>query len=119
MAIRRLGPEGAEIRLPSITIPIPVIIHKKVDRAEASDGSGRYNFGEEYREWELVFPKLTKAELDDLIALRTEDQILRWQNEDESLTWYNVAIIDFKYNTNDPSSPTTFWYGSMTLEEAI
>jgi hypothetical protein len=120
MAIRRLGPTGAEIRLPSIAIPIPVTIYKKVDRAEASDGSGRYNYGKSYRVWELRFPEVTKAELDDLIALRNEDQLLRWQNEDEQpATWYNVAITDFKYNTEDPASPTTFWYASMTLEEAV
>lgn len=119
MAIRKLGPSGSETTLPSIAIPIPVVIHKKVDRTEASDGSGRYNYGVHYREWELTFPKLTQSELNDLIALREEDQILRWQNNDESATWYDVAITAFKYDTNDPASPTTFWYASMTLEEAV
>lgn len=119
MAIRRLGPEGEEIRLPSIAVAHPVTIHKKVDRAEMSDGSGRYNYGKEYRGWEITFPELTKAELDDLIALRALNEALKWQNNDEGPDWYDVVITDFKYDTADPASPTTFWFGSMTLEEVV
>lgn len=119
MAIRRLGPSGSEIRLPSIAIALPTTIRKKVERAEMSDGSGRYGFFKEYKAWDLTFPELTKAELDDLIALRALDQIIRWQNNDESPTWHDVVITEFKYDSEDPQSPTVFWHASMSLEEAI
>ena len=119
MAVRKLGPTGTETTLPSIGIALPVTIPKKVERAEMSDGSGRYAFFEEYKGWELSFPQLTKAELDSLIALRAENQVLRWQNLDESATWYNVVITDFKYESNDPASPTTWYSASMVLEQVI
>lgn len=119
MATRKLGPSGSEYTLPSIAIPLPVTVHKKVDRAEMSDGSGRYSFFKEYKAWEITFPKLIKTELDDLVVLRGHNQILRWQNNDESATWYDVVITDFKYNTADHQSPTVYWFGSMSLEQAI
>jgi hypothetical protein len=119
MTIRKLGPSGSEITLPSIAIALPITIRKKVDRAEMSDGSARYAFFKEYKGWELTFPKLTKTELDDLITLRSYNQILKWQNNDESATWYDVVITDFSYNTKDPKSPTVYFYASMTLEEAV
>lgn len=119
MGTRKLGPSGSEITLPSIGIALPIAITKKVERAEMSDGSGRYAFFEEYRGWELTFPKLTKAQLDSLIALRAENDVLRWQNDDESTTWYNVVITDFKYDTSDPASPTVYYFASMTLEQVI
>jgi len=119
MAIRKLGPTGSEITLPSIAIAHPVTINKKVERAEMSDGSGRYGFFKEYKGWEISFRKLTKTQLDELITLRAYNQILRWQNNDESATWYDVAIIDFKYDTLDSKSPTVHYFASMSLEEAI
>lgn len=119
MATRKLGPSGSEYTLPSIAIPLPVTVHKKVDRAEMSDGSGRYGFFKGYRGWEILFPKLTKTELDDLIYLHSLNEILRWQNPDESYAWYNVVITDFKYNSEDPTSPTVYFHASMSLEEAI
>jgi len=119
MATRKLGPSGSETTLPSIAIAHPVTIHKKVERAEMSDGSGRYGFFEEYKGWEISFPKLTKSELDSLVALRAENQVLRWQNNDESATWYNVVITDFDYNTADPASPTVYYFASMSLEQVI
>lgn len=119
MAVRKLGPAGSEYTLPSIAIVLPVNINKRVDRAEASDGSGRYNFGKEYRDWDIRFPKLTKTELDDLIYLRSLNQALRWQNPDEDYRWYDVVITEFKYSSDDPASPTVYWHGSMSLEEAI
>jgi len=118
MATRKLGPLGSEYALPSIAIVLPVTINKKVERAEMSDGSGRYNFGKEYKAWEIRFPKLTKTEVDDLIYLRSLSQLLRWQNPDESYAWYNVAITEFKYSSEDPASPTVYYFGSMSLEEA-
>lgn len=119
MAIRKLGPLGSEYALPSIAIALPVTVHKKVERAEMSDGSGRYGFFKEYKGWEIRFPELTKTELDDLIYLRSLDEILRWQNPDESYAWYDVVITDFKYNSDDPNSPTVYYYASMSLEQAI
>lgn len=119
MAVRKLGLPYSEITLPSIAIALPVAIHKKVERAEMSDGSGRYNYGKEYKVWKITFPKITKSELDDLITLRSYNQILRWQNNDESADWYDVVITDFSYDTEDPGSPTTYWFASMTLEEAV
>jgi len=119
MATRKLGPLGSEYILPSIAIVLPVNINKRVERAEMSDGSGRYNFGKEYRDWAIKFPKLTKAELDDLIYLRSLNQKLRWQNPDESYTWYDVVITEFKYNSEDPASPTVYYFAFMSLEEAI
>ena len=119
MGIRKLGPTGSETTLPSIAIAHPITINKKVERAEMSDGSGRYAFFEEYKGWEINFPKLIKSELDALVGLRALNQVLRWQNDDESETWYNVVITDFKYNTADPKSPTVYWFGSMSLEEVI
>lgn len=116
---RKLGLLGSEYTLPSVAIVLPVNINKKVDRAEAMDGSGRYNFGKEYRDWDIRFPKLTKTELDNLTYLRSLNQILRWQNPDESDKWYNVVITEFNFNSEDPASPTVYYFGSMLLEEAI
>ena len=117
MAIRKLGPLGSEITLPSIAIALPVTIHKKVELAEMSDGSLMAAFFKEHKAWEIRFPKLTKTELDDLVYLRSLNEILRWQNPDESYVWYNVAITDFKYNTLDSKSPTEYYFASMSLEE--
>lgn len=120
MTTRKLGISGSETTLPSIAIVHPVTIRKKIDRAEMSDGSGRYSFFKEYKVWEITFPpKLIKAELDDLITLRGHNQILRWQNNDESAIWYDVVITDFKYNTKDHRSPTVYWFASMSLEQAV
>ena len=117
MAIRKLGPAGSEITLPSIAKALPVTIRKKVELAEMSDGSLMASFFKEHKAWEIRFPKITKPELDDLIYLRSLNQILRWQNQDESYVWYDVAITDFKYNTLDSKSPTIYYFASMSLEE--
>lgn len=117
MAIRKLGPTGSETTLPSIAVAHPVTIRKKVDTPEMSDGSLMAIFFKGHRAWEITFRKLTKTQLDDLIALRAYDQVLRWQNNDESATWYDVAITDFKYNTLDSKSPTVYYFASMSLEE--
>ena len=120
MAIRKLGPLGSEYALPSIAIVLPVTIRKKVELVEMIDGSLRPGFsGKEHKEWEIRFPKITKAQLDDLIYLRKLSEILRWQNPDESYTWYDVVISDFKYNSDDPRSPTIYFYGSMSLVEIV
>lgn len=116
---RKLGPEGSEYTLPSIAIVLPVNVNKKVERAEMMDGGGRYNFGKDFRDWDISFPKLTKTELDNLIYLRSLNQILRWQNPDESNKWYNVVITEFRYSSKDPASPTVYYFGSMLLEEAV
>ena len=117
MAVRKLGPTGEEITLPSIAIALPVTVRKKVDLAEMSDGSLMAAFFKEHKAWELRFPKITKTELDALITLRSLNQILRWQNNDESATWYDVAITDFSYNTKDYRSPTVYYFASMSLED--
>ena len=44
MAIRKLGPTGDEITLPSVAIALPVVVHKKMVRAEMSDGSADWAF---------------------------------------------------------------------------
>ena len=119
MAIRKLGISGSEVTLPSIAIAIPTAIRKKIERAEMSDGSTRWGFYKTYRGWEISFPKLTKPNLDSLIALRSLDRILRWQNNDESATWYDVVITKFSYDTKDYRSPTVLYFASMSLEEAI
>lgn len=119
MAIRKLGPTGSEITLPSIAIALPITISKKIECAEMSDGSKRWAFFKKYKGWEISFPNIIKSELDDLITLRSYNQILRWQNNDESATWYDVVITDFNYNTADPYSPTVYYFASMTLEQAI
>ena len=119
MAIRKLGISGSEITLPSIAVTIPTAVEKNIGRAEMSSGSTRWGFLKKHKEWEITFRKLTKAELDDLIALRSYNQILKWQNNDESADWYDVVITSFDYDTEDPKSPTTFWFASMTLEEAV
>jgi len=120
MVTRRLGPLGSEYALPSIAIVLPVTVPKKVELVEMCDGSLRPGFsGKEHREWEIRFPELTKTELDDLIYLRKLNEILRWQNPDESYTWYDVVISDFKYNSDDPGSPTVSFYASMSLVEIV
>lgn len=119
MAIRKLGPVDDLITLPSIAIALPITISKKIERAEMSDGSARWAFFKKYKGWEITFPNIIKSELDDLITLRSYNQILRWQNNDESADWYNVVITDFNYNTADPNSPTVYYFASMTLEEAV
>ena len=119
MAIRKLGPSGSEITLPSIAIALPVTIMKKIERAEMSDGSIRLAFFKKHKGWELSFPNITKSELDDLVYLHSLNQILRWQNEDESYVWYDVVVTDFNYNTADPNSPTIYYFASMTLEEMV
>ena len=117
MAIRKLGPSGSETTLPSIAIAHPVTIHKKVELAEMSDGSLRPAFFKEHKGWEISFPNIIKSELDDLVYLRSLNEVLRWQNYDESESWYDVAITDFKYNTLDSKSPTVYYFASMSLEE--
>lgn len=120
MAVRKLGPAGSEITLPSIAVALPVTIMKKIDQAVMSDGSIRWAFFKEHKGWEITFPpKLTKSELDDLTYLRSLNQILKWQNNDESSKWYDVVITDFSYDTKDPKSPTVYFFASMTLEEAV
>lgn len=118
MATRRLGPEGAEIILPSVAISLPVTIRKNIDKAMMSSGSIRWNFKKDQKVWEITFPNITKSELDDLKTLDSYKQILRWQNQDESETWYDVVITDFSYDSEDPDSPTADWFAHMTLEEA-
>ncbi|MBA7465161.1 hypothetical protein ES707_00323 [subsurface metagenome] len=119
MAIRKLGlSEVLAITLPSIAIVLPVTVRKKVELAEMSDGSLMAAFFKEHRAWEITFPpKLIKSELDDLITLRSHNQVLKWQNNDESALWYDVAITDFTYNTKDYRSPTVYYFASMSLEE--
>lgn len=119
MAIRRLGPVGAEITLPSVAISLPVVIRKKMVRAEMSDGSADWAFFKDYKTWGIRFPNITKSELDDLISLRKLNQILRWQNYDESETWYDVVMTDFDYDSEDPDSPTADYFASMSLEEVV
>ena len=119
MAIRKLGPSGSEVTLPSIAIALPVTIHKKIEQEEMSDGSIRLAFFKKHKGWEITFPpKLTKTNLDALITLRAYNQILRWQNNDESAEWHDVWITEFSYNTRDPASPTVYYSASMILEEA-
>lgn len=117
MAIRKLGPADSEITLPSVAKALPVTIRKKVDTPEMSDGSLMAIFFKEHKAWEIRFLKITKPELDDLIYLRSLNEVLRWQNPDESYVWYDVAITDFKYNTLDSKSPTVYYFASMSLEE--
>lgn len=118
MAIRKLGPAGSETTLPSIAKALPVTIMKKVETPEMSDGSLMAVFFKGHRVWNNIrFPKITKSQLDDLIYLRSLDQVLRWQNPDESDTWYDVAITAFKYDTLDSKSPTVYYFASMSLEE--
>jgi hypothetical protein len=119
MATRKLGPSGSEITLPSIAVALPISVNKKVERAEMSDGSGRWAFFKEFKGWVVTFPKLTKAQLDDLVYLRSLNEILKWQNEDESYVWYDVVITDFSYDSKDPNSPTVYYFASMTLEQAV
>lgn len=120
MAVRKLGPVGSEITLPSIAVALPITVRKKIDQAVMSDGSIRWAFFKEQKGWEITFPpKLTKPELDDLTYLRSLNQILKWQNNDESSKWYDVVITDFSYDTKDPKSPTVYYFASMTLEEAV
>jgi len=117
MAIRKLGPAGSEITLPRIAIALPVAVRKKVETPEMSDGSLMAAFFKGHKAWEITFRKLTKVQLDDLIYLRSLNQVLRWQNPDESYAWYDVAITDFNYNTLDSNSPTEYYFASMSLEE--
>ena len=119
MAVRKLGPAGEEITLPSVAISLPVVIRKKMVRAEMSDGSTDWAFFKEYKTWGIRFPKITKSELDDLKTLRSYNQILRWKNYDESETWYDVVITDFDYDSEDPNSPTVYFFASMSLEEVV
>jgi len=118
MAIRKLGLTGFEITLPSIAVALPVTVRKKVELAEMSDGSLMAAFFKEHKAWNNIrFPKITKSQLDDLIYLRSLNQVLRWQNNDESADWYDVAITDFSYDTKDYRSPTVYYFASMSLEE--
>ena len=117
MGTRKLGPSGEEVTLPKVRVSLPVTVDKGVDRAEMSDGSTRWGFYKKYRNWELTFPYLTRAELTALEVLHSFNQILKWQDTDVSETWYNVVITDFSFNTEDPMA--VYFYGSMTLEEAI
>lgn len=119
MAVRKLGPAGSEITLPSVAKSLPVVIRKKMVRAEMSDGSADWAFFKDYKTWGIRFPKITKSELDDLVYLRSLNQILRWQNSDESYAWYDVVITDFDYDSEDPNSPTVYFFASMSLEQVV
>ena len=104
----------------TFTVSMPVDIVKKIDKAVMSDGSFRWAFFKEYRKWKLSWTKLTKAELDVLIArYGPVDQITTWKNTDESVTVYDVVITDFSYDVVDPISTTKYYKASMNLEEAV
>lgn len=119
MAVRRLGPAGFEITLPSVAISLPVEIRKKQVRAEMSDGSADWAFFKPYKVWRIEFPNITKSELDDLILLRSYNQVLKYYNDDYSDAWYDVVITAFDFDSEDPDSPTTDYFASMSLEEQI
>jgi len=120
MGTQKLGPLGSEVTLPgTLTVSLLVDMPKQVEKARMSDGSFRWAFFQEYRTWSLNWTKLTKAQLDTVIALWVLDQILRWQNTDESTTWYDVVITNFSYDSVDPISTTKLYKATMTLDEAI
>jgi len=103
----------------TFTIALSVHMPKPVEKARMSDGSFRWAFFPEYRIWSLNWTKLTKAQLDVLIAREALNQILTWVNNDESATSYNVVITDFSYDSVDPISTTKLYKATMTLDEAI
>ena len=104
----------------TFTISMSVDIIKKIEKAVMSDGSFRWAFFKEYRKWSLNWTKLTKTELDVLIArYGPVDEITTWKNLDESATVYNVVITDFSYDSIDPISTTKLYKASMNLEEAV
>ncbi len=104
----------------TFTISMPTDMPKKIDKAVMSDGSFRYAFFKEGRKWKLNWVKLTKAELDAIIARYGPiDQITTWKNLDESAVVYNVVITDFSYDVIDPISATKYYKASMNIEEAI
>lgn len=106
----------------TFTITLPTDIIKKIEKAEMSDGSARYAFFKEHRRWKLNWVKLTKAELDALIAeFGPIDIITTWLNPDERNDVFDVVITDFSYDLIDPKAAQAdaLYKASMTLEEAV
>ena len=104
----------------TFTISMAIRMPKKIEKAVMSDGSSRWAFFKEYRVWRLNWPKLTKAELDVLIArYGPVDAVTTWKNTDERADVFNVVITDFSYDVIDPISATKYYKASMTLEESV
>lgn len=103
----------------TFTISLPVHMPKPVEKVRMSDGSFRWGFFPEYMIWSLNWTKLTKAQLDVLIAREAVNAIQTWVNNDESATSYNVVVTDFSYDSVDPISTTKLYKATMTLDEAI
>ncbi len=106
----------------TFTITLPTKIVKKIEKAEMSDGSARYAFFKEHREWKIKWVVLTKAELDVIIArFGPIDALTTWKNTDERADVIDVVITDFSYDVIDvmTSAATALYKASMTFEEAV
>lgn len=106
----------------TFTVSMPIDMPKQIEKAVMSDRSFRWAFFKEYKKWKLKWVKLTKAELDIIIArYGPVDQITTWKNADEFAGTKNVVITDFSYDVIDvmTSAATALYKASMTLVEAI
>ena len=124
MADVKLGPAGAEVTLPNLMFTgsppaLPVTVHKQIEKSTMSDGSRRWAFIRNKKEWPLVFGFLTKAQLDSLSTLNALNQILRFQDNNVDATWYNVVITAFTWEPERTDIRSLARYKCrMTLEEA-
>lgn len=118
MANINLGPSGAMLTLAhTITESLPTDIGRKIDKFIMSDGSPRYAFFKGQRGWSLQWPKLTAAQLADLVTLRAYSQTLTYQNNDESATIYNVVVTSLSYDVINPMGNPVLYTAQMTIEE--
>lgn len=118
MSTIKLGLSGSEYTIPNADISLPVNYVKQISRIEMSDGSRRFGFYQEYRRWKVRCVKLTKTQLDFIIAEYERKQELRFQNTHESDTWYDVIMMDLDYDSIDPISTTKLYWAMFILEEA-
>jgi len=104
MATIKLGlTEGTAITLPTLKWmggnqpDLPVSVSKQIEEKRMSDGSLRWGFYKNHRQWNLEWGYITKTELDSIETLYDETQVLKFQNNNEDATWYDVVFVFFEY----------------------
>lgn len=102
MADVKLGQSGSEVTLPTVqwlglAPEFPVYYIRQIEEKRMSDGSMRYGFYKDQREWYLEWGFITKIQLDSILTLCGHKEVLKFQNNYEDATWYDVVIIYFEY----------------------
>jgi hypothetical protein len=119
MAIK-LGIHGSESTLPTtVAVSLPIAVGRNIERRIMSDGSKRWGFFDTGRRtWQLVWTKLTKAQIDALAVIVNYNQTLSFINEDEALgDDFTVVVTSFAYDVINPSGSPIYYRAQMQIEE--